>query len=191
MLTSLWRSGFSFVSYVCDVGLWFRFIKYGSTWHKQKLDKIIATGILQGKDNNIAPRLVFYFNLTSADKSWWIDCTDTSLMDSEIPDNRSLIIQTVSSIPTKNNELKYFILVGRTQREIHIYSSNLIIVKMTFQLRRFDSSYKETIEIKTLKRTCVWKNKNKYKMISVWSKFCLNQEATTHSYAWEINDHMS
>ena len=68
---------------------------------KQNLDKIIALGILQGKENNIAPRLVIYFNLTSADKRWWIDCTDTPLMDSEIPDNRSLMIQTPSSIPTK------------------------------------------------------------------------------------------
>ena len=44
---------------------------------------------------------------------------------------------------------------GRTQSEINIYSSKLIIVKMTFQLGRFDSSYKKTMEIKTLKRTCI------------------------------------
>ena len=35
------------------------------------------------------------------------------------------------------------------------------------------------------------KYKNKYKMLSIWSKFCLNQETTTHSYVWEINYHMS
>ena len=99
MLTSFWRSGF--LGYVCDVGLWFRFIKFANTWHKQNLDKVIATGILQGKENNTAPRLAIYFNLTSADKSWWIDCTDTSLMDSEISDNRLSIIQTPTSIATK------------------------------------------------------------------------------------------
>ena len=32
---------------------------------------------------------VIYFNLTSADKRWWIDCTDTSLTDSKISDYRS------------------------------------------------------------------------------------------------------
>ena len=83
---------------------WFRFTKYGytyNTWHKWNLDKIIATGILQGKENSIAPRLVIYFNLTSAEKSWWIDCTETSLMDSEISENRSPIIQTPTSIATK------------------------------------------------------------------------------------------
>ena len=73
-LTSFWRSGF--LGYVCDVGLWFRFIKFGNTWHKQNLNKVFATGILQGKENNTVPRLAIYFNLTSADKSWWIDCTD-------------------------------------------------------------------------------------------------------------------
>ena len=104
MPNSLWRSGF--LSYVSDVGLWFRFIKYSSTWHKQNLVKIIATGILQGKENNIVPRLAIYFNLTSSDKSWWINCTDTSLMDSGISDNRSLIIQIPTSITTKQwNEL--------------------------------------------------------------------------------------
>ena len=90
-----------FLGYVCDAGLWFRYIKYGNTWHKENLDKVIATGILQGKENNIAPRLAIYFNLTSADKSWWINCTDISLMDSEISDNRLLIIQTPTSITTK------------------------------------------------------------------------------------------
>ena len=99
MLTSLWRSGF--LSYVLDVGLWSPLRKYGSTWHKQNLDKIIATGVLQGKENNIAPRRAISFNSTSANKSWWIDCTDTSLMDSEISDNSSLIIQTLTSIATK------------------------------------------------------------------------------------------
>ena len=99
MLTSFWRSGY--IGYVCDVGLWFRFIKFGNTWHKQNLDKVIATGILQGKENNTAPRLAIYFDLTSADKSWWIDCKDTSLMDSEISDNRLSIIQTPTSIATK------------------------------------------------------------------------------------------
>ena len=59
-------------------------------------------------------------------------------MDSEISDNRLLIIQT--QVPPQNNELKYYISVGRTQREMNIYSSKLIKVKMTFQLRRFDSS---------------------------------------------------
>ena len=92
MLTSFWRSGF--LGYVCDVGLWFRFIKFGNTWHKQNLDKVIATGILQGKENNTARRLAIYFNLTSADKSWCIDCT-------EISDNRLSIIQTPTSITTK------------------------------------------------------------------------------------------
>ena len=27
---------------------------------------------------------------------------------------------------------------------------------------------------------CLKKYKDKYKMLSIWSKFCLNQEATTH-----------
>ena len=31
-----------FLSYVCDVVLWFHFMKFGSTWRKQNLDKIIA-----------------------------------------------------------------------------------------------------------------------------------------------------
>ena len=37
----LWSN--CFLSYVCDGGLWFCFIKYGSMWHKQNLDKIMAT----------------------------------------------------------------------------------------------------------------------------------------------------
>ena len=37
----LWKN--YFLSYVCDGGLWFCFIKYGSMWHKQNPDKIIAT----------------------------------------------------------------------------------------------------------------------------------------------------
>ena len=37
MLTSSWSN--SFLSYVCDVGLWFRFMKYGSTWHKKNWTK--------------------------------------------------------------------------------------------------------------------------------------------------------
>ena len=54
---------------------------------------------------------------------------------------------------TQHNDLKYYKLnLGQTQREINSYSSKLIIVKMTFQLRRFDSSQK-TMEVKTLKRT--------------------------------------
>ena len=93
----------------------------GLLGESKNLDKIITTGIPQGKDNNIAPRLVIYFNLTSADKSWCIGCTDISLMDSEISDNRSLIIQTPTTSP-QNNELKYYKSVGRTQREINIYS---------------------------------------------------------------------
>ena len=36
----LWRNCFLSYMYVCDVGLWFRFRKYGSMWHKQNLDKI-------------------------------------------------------------------------------------------------------------------------------------------------------
>ena len=46
----LWSN--CFLSYVCDVGPWFRFIKYGSTWHKQNLDKIKQS--LQRKERNIA-----------------------------------------------------------------------------------------------------------------------------------------
>ena len=66
MLTSLWSNGF--LSYGSDVGLWFHIIKYGiyllftsnayplkpkidgmnsRTWHKQNLDKVIAT--MKGK----------------------------------------------------------------------------------------------------------------------------------------------
>ena len=37
MPTSLWSN--CFLSYVCDVALWFRFMKYGSTWHKKKKKK--------------------------------------------------------------------------------------------------------------------------------------------------------
>ena len=80
---------------------------------------------------------------------------------------------------------------GRTQSEINIYSSKLIIVKMTFQLGRFDSFYKKLWKLKPWKGHVFKENKNKNKMLSIWSKFCLNQEATTHSYAWEINYHMS
>ena len=71
------------------------------------------------------------------------------MIDSEISDNRSLIIL----VSPQHNDLKYYKLnLGQTQREINSYSSKLIIVKMTFQLRRFDSSYKKTVELKTLKR---------------------------------------
>ena len=82
-------------------------------------------------------------------------------------------------VSPQNNNPKYY---KPWAGPISIYSSKLIIVKMTFQLRRFDSSYKKTMEIKTLKRTwlCKKKYKNKLKLLSIWSKFCLIQEATTH-----------
>ena len=47
--------------------------------------------------------LLFYFSLTSADKRWWINYTDTSLTDSEISDNHSLIIL----VSPQHNDLKY------------------------------------------------------------------------------------
>ena len=109
MLTSLWSNGF--LSYVCDVGLWFRFIKYGSTRQKQNLDKIIAL------------RLAISFSLTSADKRCWIDCTDTSLTDSEISDNRSLIIQNPQYKYCHETVISNIMNLGRTQRKIYIYSS--------------------------------------------------------------------
>ena len=77
--------------------------------------------------------------MTSADKRWLINYSDRSLTDSEISDNRSVIIL----VPPQHNDLKcYKQNLGETQREINIYSGKLIIVKMTFQLRRFDSSHK-------------------------------------------------
>ena len=77
--------------------------------------------------------------------------------------------------------------LGQTDREINSYSSELIIAKMTFQLRRFDS-YKKTMEIKTLKRHVFlekkYKNKNDFDLIKV-----LFDSRSNH--AWEINYHMS
>ena len=50
---------------------------------------------------------------------------------------------------TQHNDLKYYKLnLGQTQREINSYSSKLIIVKMTLQLRRFDSSHKKLGKLK-------------------------------------------
>ena len=70
------------------------------------------------------------------------------MIDSEISDNRSLIIL----VSPQHNDLKYYKLnLGQTQREINSYSSKLIIVKMTFQLRRFDSSYKKLWKLKPWK----------------------------------------
>ena len=87
---------------------------------------------------DIAFRLAIYFNSTSADKSWWNDCTDTSLTESKISDNRSLYNPTSPLY----NDLKYD-KPGPDQA--------WNVVKMSFQLRRFNSS----IEINTLKRTCI------------------------------------
>ena len=79
--------------------------------------------------------------MTSADKRWRINYTDTPLADSEISDNRSDVIILVSP---QHNDLKcYKQNLGETQREKNSYSGKLIIVKMTFhQLRRFNSSHK-------------------------------------------------
>ena len=128
MLTYLWSNGF--LSFVCDVGLWFRFTKYGSTRQKQNLDKIIAL------------RLAIYFSLTSADKRCWIDCTDTSLTDSEISDNRSLIIQNPTSIATRQWSQTLHTWDGPSVKYIFT-AVNQIIDEMTFQIRRLDSSYKK------------------------------------------------
>ena len=57
------------------------------------------------------------------------------MIDSEISDNRSLIIL----VSPQHNDLKYYKPnLGQTLREINSYSSNLIMVKMTFQL--YDAS---------------------------------------------------
>ena len=70
------------------------------------------------------------------------------MIDSEISDNRSLIIL----VSPQHNDLKYYKLnLGQTLREINSYSSNLIMVKMTFQLRRFDSSHKKLWKLKPWK----------------------------------------
>ena len=70
--------------------------------------------------------------------------------------------------------------LGQTQREINSYSIKLIIVKMTFQLRRFDSTYKKLWKLKPWKEHVLKKYKTKYKMLSIRSKFCLILEATTY-----------
>ena len=65
--------------------------------------------------------------------------------------------------------------LGRTQREIHIYSSKLIIVKMTFQLRRFDSSYRK-----------------KPRNLKSWKEHTFKELSEPRSNnALEINYHMS
>ena len=60
MLASCWSNGF--LSYVCDVGLWFHFIKYGTVVHnKQNLDKKIPTA--KGKYHSI---------MTACSDPWFI-----------------------------------------------------------------------------------------------------------------------
>ena len=111
-----------------------------------------TTGILQAKENtcNIAPRLVIYLNLTSADKSWWTDCRH--ILDGFKNLWQSLVNNSNSYwVSPRNNEQKYYKSVSQTRREINIYSSKLIIVKMTFQLRRSDSSYKKLWKLKPWK----------------------------------------
>ena len=92
---------------------------------------------------------------------------------------------TLSTVCWRNANFLY----GRfsvTEVEVVCYTAVFSV------LRRFDSSYKKLLKIKPWKEHVFTENKNnKNKMLSICSKFCLNQEATTHSCAWEINYHMS
>ena len=68
---------------------------------------------------------LIYFNLTSADKRWWIDCTNTSLTENEsnISDNLLIIIQNPASIAIIQSctMIWNIINLGRTQRVVDIY----------------------------------------------------------------------
>ena len=152
MLTSLWSN--CFLNYVCDVGLWFHFIKYGSTWHKQNLDKIIATA--KGKKRSLTTScsdlfILIQVALTKGGESI-IQTHPWLILISEISHNRLLIIL----VSPQHNDLKYYKLnMGQTHCEINSYSSKLIIVKMTFQLLRFDSSHKKLLKLKPWKKTWI------------------------------------